>query len=90
MDDKVIALKDWVPGSVRTSYLTPEEIDTYNEEYRHSQLEPSNIPTSSDNQTQLVEKAVAKLEFLDRASLEKWLHRIPAELLAELVEQPKH
>ena len=86
----VISMKDWVPISVRDCYLTQDEVDTYNEEYRHSQLESSNIPTSLDNQALLVGEAATKLESLDRASLEKWLHRIPAELLVELVEKSKH
>ncbi|MEG4115858.1 MULTISPECIES: hypothetical protein [unclassified Microcoleus] len=38
----------------------------------------------------LVGEAVTKLESLDRASLEKWLHRIPTHLLVELVEESKH
>jgi len=85
----VISMKDWVPGWVRDSYLTPEEVDTFNEEYRHSQLESSNTPTSLDNQWRLVGEAVSKLESLDRASVEKWLHRIPTDLLVELVDQSK-
>jgi len=35
----------------------------------------------------LVEKALTKLESLDRDSLQKWLHRIPAELLVELMQK---
>jgi hypothetical protein len=83
---KVISMKDWVPSLVKDSYMTEDEVDTFNEEYHQSQLEQCDAPTSLDNQALLVKKAVAKLESIDRASLEKWLHRIPAELLVELIE----
>jgi vesicle coat complex subunit len=83
---KVIVLKDWVPGWVRDSYMTDDEIDTFNEEYHQSQLEQGDVESVSDNQALLVRKAVAKLESLDRANLEKWLHRIPTELLVELMK----
>ncbi|MCC3587995.1 hypothetical protein [Microcoleus sp. PH2017_30_WIL_O_A] len=86
MTDNVIVLKDWVPGWVRDSYMTQEEVDTFNEECRQSQLKQENIESASDNQTVLVGEAVAKLESLDRDGLEKWLHRIPAQLLVELIE----
>ncbi|MEG3840087.1 hypothetical protein [Microcoleus sp. herbarium14] len=82
---KVISMKDWVPGWVRDSYMTQEEVDTFNEECRQSQLKQENIESASDNQARLVGEAVAKLESLDRDSLEKWLHRIHAELLVELI-----
>jgi hypothetical protein len=82
----VIVLKDWVPNRVRDSYLTEDEIDALNEEYNQSQLEPGNPPSSLDTQAQLVEKAAAKLASIDRPNLEKWLHRIPTELLVELIE----
>lgn len=84
-------LKDWVPGWVRDSYLTEDEIATFDEELRQSSLPQEDIETVSDNnQTELVREAVTKLESLDRASVEKWLHRIPTELLVELVEESKH
>ncbi|MEG4233795.1 hypothetical protein QUA40_17030 [Microcoleus sp. Pol11C3] len=89
---KVISMKDWVPGWVRDSYLTEDEIATFEEEFCQSQLRQENVDSVSDdnNQTRLVGEAVSKLETLDRASLQKWLHRIPAELLVELVEKPKN
>lgn len=87
MTDNVIVLKNWVPGWVRDYYMTQEEVDTFNEECCQSQLKQENIESASDNQARLVGEAVAKLESIDRASLEKWLHRIPAELLVELVEK---
>ncbi|MEG4007751.1 hypothetical protein QUA41_17840 [Microcoleus sp. Pol11C1] len=93
MDDKVIVLKDWVPGWVRDSYLTEDEIAMFEEELRHSSLPQQDIESVSDNnnpQTRLVGEALTKLESLDRASVEKWLHRIPTELLVELVEESKH
>lgn len=77
----VISMKDWAPGWVRDSYLTEDEIDTFNQESHQSQLE------QSDTQALLVAEAVAKLESIDRNSLEKWLHRIPAPLLRELIEK---
>ena len=86
-DDKVIVLKDWVPGWVRDSYLTNEEIDGLNDEYYRSQLKQENVETSPGTQTLLVEKAVAKLETIDRENLERWLHRIPAALLVHLIER---
>ena len=86
-DDKVIVLKDWVPGWVRESYLTNEEIDALNNEYYRSQLKQENVETSPGTQTLLVEKAVAKLETIDRENLERWLHRIPAALLVHLIER---
>ena len=87
MDDKVIVLKDWVPSWVRDSYLTNEEIDALNDEYYRSQLTQENVETSPGTQALLVEKAVAKLEALDRENLERWLHRIPASLLVHLIER---
>lgn len=81
----VISIKDWVPGLVRDSYMSEEEVDTFNEEYRQSQLEPNDAPSSSDGRALLVGEAAAKLGTLDRDRLEKWLHRIPAELLVELL-----
>jgi hypothetical protein len=87
LDDKVIVLKDWVPSWVRDSYLTKEEIDALNNEYYRSQLKQENVETSPGTQALLVEKAVAKLESLDRESLERWLHRIPASLLVHLIER---
>ena len=33
----VISMKDWVPGKIRDSYLTNEEIDALNEEYEQYQ-----------------------------------------------------
>lgn len=84
--DKVIVLKDWVPGWVKASYLTEDEIATFEEEARQSQFKPEDVESVSDNQIVLVREAVTKLEFIDRDSLEKWLHRIPAELLGELVD----
>ena len=86
-DEKVIVLKDWVPGWVRDSYLTKEEIDALNDEYYRSQLKQENVETSPGTQALLVEKAVAKLESLDRENLERWLHRIPAALLVHLIER---
>lgn len=80
-------MKDWVPGWVKDSYMTQEELDTFNEECRQSQLKQSDASSSLDNQTLLVGEAVAKLESIDRDSLEKWLLRIPADLLVELVEK---
>lgn len=82
----VISMKDWVPGWVKDSYLTEDEIATFEEEARQSQLKQEDAESSSDNQTLLVGEAVTKLESIDRYSLEKWLHRIPAELLVELVD----
>lgn len=82
----VIVLKDWVPNRVRDSYLTEDEIDAFNEEYRQSPLKQHNTPTSLDTQAQLVEKAAAKLASIDKPNLEKWLHRVPATLLVELIE----
>jgi hypothetical protein len=76
-DNKVIVLKDWVPGWVKDSYLTNEEIDTLNNEYYRSQLKQENVETSPIPQALLVSKAAAKLESLDRKNLERWLHRIP-------------
>jgi vesicle coat complex subunit len=87
VDDKVIALKDWVPGWVRDSYLTNEEIDALNDEYYCSQLKQENVATSPETQPLLVKKAVAKLESIDRDNLERWLHRIPAALLVHLIER---
>jgi len=86
-DDKVIVLKDWVPSWVRYSYLTNEEIDALNDEYYRSQFKQENVETSPGTQTLLVEKAVAKLETIDRENLERWLHRIPAALLVHLIER---
>jgi hypothetical protein len=86
-DDKVIALKDWVPGWVRDSYLSKEEIDALNDEYYRSPFTQENVETSPGTQALLVEKAVAKLESLDRDNLERWLHRIPAALLVHLIER---
>lgn len=86
-NDKVIVLKDWVPGWVRDSYLTKEEIDALNDEYNRSQLKQEDVETSPGTQAILVEKAVAKLESLDRENLERWLHRIPAALLVHLIER---
>ena len=85
-NDKVIVLKDWVPGWVRDSYLTNEGIDALNDEYYRS-LKQENVETSPGTQALLVEKAVAKLESLDRDNLERWLHRIPAALLVHLIER---
>lgn len=84
----VISMKDWVPGWVRDSYLTEDEVDTFNEEYRQSQLTQENVESASDNNNaaRLVKEAVTKLESIDRASLEQWLHRLPASLLVELVK----
>jgi len=87
LDDKVIALKDWVPGWARDSYLTNEEIDALNDEYYRFQLKQENVETSPGTQALLVEKAVAKLETLDRENLKMWLHRIPAALLVHLIER---
>jgi hypothetical protein len=84
---KVIVLKDWVPAWVRDSYLTKEEIDACTEEYHRAQLKQEHVESASDNQALLVEKALTKLESIDRDSLQKWLHRIPAELLVELMEK---
>ena len=83
----VISMKDWVPGWVRDSYLTEAEIDAFNQEFPPSQLAPGAVENTLDNQEALlVEKAVTKLESIDRDSLEKWLQRLPAELLVELVK----
>jgi vesicle coat complex subunit len=87
LDDKVIVLKDWVPGWVRESYLSNEEIDALNDEYYRSQLKQENVEISPGSQALLVKKAVAKLETLDRENLERWLHRIPASLLVHLIER---
>lgn len=93
MEDKavtnVISMKDWVPGWVKDSYLTADEINSFEEEARQSQLKQEDVGSVSDNQTVLVNAAVAKLESIDRDSLEKWLDRIPAQLLRELVDKPK-
>ena len=86
----VISMKDWVPGWVKDAYLTEDEIATFEEEARQSQLKQEDVGSVSDNQTVLVRKAVTKLESIDRNCLEKWLHRIPAELLVELVEKSQH
>ena len=85
--NKVIVLKDWVPAWVRDSYLTKEEIDAFTEEYHRTQLKQEDVQSASDNQALLVAKALTNLESLDRDSLQKWLHRIPAELLIELMEK---
>jgi len=85
----VISMKDWVPGWVKDSYLTEDEIATFEEELRQSQLKQEDVESVSDNQAVLVRKAMTKLESIDRNILEKWLHRIPAELLVELVDQSK-
>ena len=83
----VISMKDWVPGWVKDSYLTEAEIDAFNQECCQSQLAPGAVENALDNQEALlVEKAVTKFESIDRAHLEKWLQRIPAELLVQLVE----
>jgi hypothetical protein len=87
LDDKVIVLKDWVPGWVRDSYLTKEEIDALNDEYYRSQLKEENVETSPGTQSLLVDKAMARLESIDRENLERWLHRIPAALLVHLIER---
>ena len=87
MDNKVIALKDWVPVGVRDFYLTNEEIDALNDEYYRSQLKQENVETSPGTQALLVEKAMAKLESLDRENLERWLHRVPSALLVHLIER---
>jgi hypothetical protein len=86
-DDKVIVLKDWVPGWVRDSYLTNEEIDALNDQYYRFQLTQENVETSPGTQALLVEKAAAKLETLDRDSLKMWLQRIPSSLLVHLIER---
>jgi hypothetical protein len=86
----VISMKDWVPAWVKDSYLTEDEIATFEEELRQSQLKQEDTESVSDNQAVLVGEAMSKLESIDRDSLEKWLHRIPAELLVELVNQSKH
>lgn len=86
----VISMKDWVPGWVKDSYLTEDEIATFEEEARQSQSKQEDVGSVSDNQTVLVREAVAKLESIDRHSLEKWLHSLPAELLVELVEKTQH
>jgi hypothetical protein len=86
-NDKVIVLKDWVPGWVRDSYLTKEEIDALNDEYYPSQLAQENGETSPGTQALLVEKAVAKLESLDRESLETVVAPHPAALLVHLIER---
>ena len=83
----VISMKDWVPGWVKDSYLTEDEIATFEEEWSQSQLKQEDVESVSDNQAVLVRKAVTKLESIDRNSLEKWLHRIPAEVLVELVDR---
>jgi hypothetical protein len=80
-------MKDWVPGWVKDSYLTEDEIATFEEEWSQSQLKQEDVESVSDNQAVLVRKAVTKLESIDRNSLEKWLHRIPAEVLVELVDR---
>lgn len=87
---KVISMKDWVPGWVKDSYLTADEIDAFEGEFRQSPLEQEDAERVSDNQSVLVREAVTKLESIDRDRLEKWLHRIPASLLVELVEKPTH
>ena len=83
----VISMKDWVPGWVRDSYLTKAEIDVFNQECPESPLKQTDTLSSLDTQTLLVAEAVAKLESIDRPSLEKWLHRIPAPLLDELIKK---
>ena len=83
-------MKDWVPGWVKDSYLTEDEIATFEEELRQSQLKQEDAESVSDNQAVLVREAVTTLESIDRNSLEKWLHRIPAELLVELVDQSQN
>jgi hypothetical protein len=82
----VISMKDWVPSWVRDSYMTEDEVNAFNEAFHQSRLEQSNPPNSLDDRSLLVGEAAAKLESIDRANLEKWLHRIPAELLVELIE----
>lgn len=82
----VISMKDWVPGWVKDSYLTEDEINAFEEEARQSQSKPEDAASVSDNQGVLVREAVAKLESVDRPSLEQWLHRIPTELLVELID----
>ncbi len=79
----VILMKDWVPGWVKNSYLSEAEINEFNQECSESQLE------QIDTQALLIAEAVAKLESIDRPSLEKWLHRIPAPLLDELIKKEK-
>jgi hypothetical protein len=74
---------------VKDSYLTEDEIATFEEELRQSQLKQEDAESVSDNQAVLVRKAVTKLESIDRNILEKWLHRVPAELLVELVDKSK-
>ena len=59
-NNKVIPLKDWVPGWIRDSYRSKKEIDVLNDEYYRSQLEQENVETSPGTQALLVEKAVAK------------------------------
>ena len=83
----VILMKDWVPGWVKDSYLTEADMDVFNQEYPEYPVEQTNTPSSFDTQTLLVAEAVAKLESIDRSSLEKWLHRIPAPLLDKLIEK---
>lgn len=82
----VISLKDWVPDWASDAFLTAAEIDAFNEEYNRAQIERSNAPSSLHTQAQLVEKAATKLASIDRPQLEKWLHRLPAALLVELIE----
>ena len=86
----VISMKDWVPGWVKDSYLTADEIDAFEGEFYQSPLKQEDVERVSDNQSVLVREAVTKLESIDRDRLEKWLYRIPAALLVELVEKPTH
>ena len=83
---KVISMKDWVPGWVKDSYLTADEIDAFEGEFRQSPFKQEDAECVSDNQSVLVREAVTKLESIDRDRLEKWLYRIPAQLLGELVD----
>ena len=46
MNNKVIALKNWVPAQVKAYFLTEDEVDTWNAEYNQSQLVQSDAVIS--------------------------------------------
>jgi hypothetical protein len=49
-------MKDWVPAWARASFLTKEEIDTWNEEYEQSQSKQEDVLSASPERETLPPK----------------------------------